>query len=138
MLNKVLLIGYVGKDPEVRTLTGGHRVANLTLATTERGYTTQNGQTVPDRTEWHNLVIWGRGADVIENYVRKGSLLHVEGKIKTRSWDDQNGQKRYSTEIQVDTFLLLDRRNNSNEETVNAGSLSGGSPGTDNDGDLPF
>lgn len=137
MLNKVLLVGYVGKDPEVRTLTGGQRVANLTLATTERGYTTQNGQTVPDRTEWHNLVIWGRGADVIENYVRKRSLLHVEGKIKTRSWDDQNGQKRYSTEIQVDTFLLLDRKNNSNE-TGNPGSFPGGSPGMGKDDDLPY
>lgn len=109
-VNKVILIGNVGKDPEVRYLENGVAVASLTLATSERGYTTQAGVQVPERTEWHNIVLWRGLAEVAEKYVRKGSQIYVEGKIRSRSYDDQNGVKRYVTEIFADTMQMLGRR----------------------------
>ena len=109
-VNKVILVGNVGKDPEVRYLDNNVRVANLTLATTERGYTLQNGTQVPERTEWHNLVLWRGLAEVAEKYVRKGTQLYVEGKIRTRTYDDKTGVRRYVTEIYVDDMQMLGRR----------------------------
>ncbi|MEG1616401.1 MAG: single-stranded DNA-binding protein [Bacteroidales bacterium] len=109
-VNKVILIGNVGKDPEVRYLDGGNVVASFPLATTERGYKTQSGVQVPERTEWHNIVVWRGLAEVVEKYVRKGTPLYIEGKIRTRAWDDQNGVKRYTTEIYVDNMELLGRK----------------------------
>ena len=106
-LNKVMLIGNVGKDPDVRHLDTGVAVASFPLATTERGYTLQNGVQVPERTEWHNIVLWRGLADVAERYVHKGDKLYIEGKIKTRSYDDQNGIKRYVTEIFADNMEML-------------------------------
>lgn len=106
-LNKVQLIGNVGKDPEVRYLDGGVAVANFTLATSERGYTLQNGTKVPERTEWHNIVLWRGLAEVAEKYVRKGDKLYIEGRIRTRSYDDQNGITRYITEIFGDNMEML-------------------------------
>ena len=108
-VNKVILIGNVGKDPDVRYLDNHVCVANLTLATTERGYTAQNGTQVPDRTEWHNLVFWRGLAETVEKYVHKGDKLYVEGNIRNRSYDDQNGMKRYITEIYVDQMEMLTR-----------------------------
>ena len=109
-VNKVILIGNVGKDPDVRYLDNHVCVANLTLATTERGYTAQNGTQVPDRTEWHNLVFWRGLAETVEKYVHKGDKLYVEGSIRNRSYDDQNGVKRYVTEIFVDSMEMLTSR----------------------------
>ena len=109
-VNKVILVGNVGKDPEVRYVDQNTPVANFTLATTERGYTTQSGTTVPERTEWHNIVVWRGLAKVVENYVRKGTSLYIEGKIRTRNWTDQNGATRYTTEIYVDELQLLGKR----------------------------
>ena len=109
-VNKVILIGNVGKDPDVRYLDNHVCVANLTLATTERGYTAQNGTQVPDRTEWHNLVFWRGLAETVEKYVHKGDKLYVEGNIRNRSYDDQNGVKRYVTEIFVDSMEMLSSR----------------------------
>lgn len=106
-VNKVILIGNVGRDPEVRYLDNGVAVATLTLATTERGYTLQNGTQVPERTEWHNVVLWRGLAEVAEKYVHKGDKLYVEGKIRTRSYDDQNGVKRYVVEIFADNMEML-------------------------------
>lgn len=106
-LNKVMLIGNVGKDPEVRYLDSGVAVATFSLATTEKGYTLQNGTQVPDRTEWHNIVLWRGLAEVAEKYVHKGDKLYIEGKIKTRTYDDQNGQKRYVVEIFADNMEML-------------------------------
>lgn len=113
-VNKVILIGNVGKDPEVRYLDGGNAVASFPLATTERGYKTQSGVQVPERTEWHNIVAWRGLAEIVEKYIRKGSPLYVEGKIRTRSWDDQNGVKRYTTEIYADNIELIGRRPEAN------------------------
>ena len=109
-VNKVLLIGNVGKDPEVRYFDNGGAVANFSLATTERGYTAANGTQVPDRTEWHNVVLWRGLAEIAEKYVRKGSKIFVEGRIRTRSYDDSAGNKRYVTEIWGDNMELLDRK----------------------------
>ena len=109
-LNKAMLIGNVGRDPEVRYLEGnnGAKVATFTLATTER-YRDRNGET-RENTEWHNIVAWRNTADVVEKFVRKGTQLYIEGRIRTRSWDDQTGNKRYTTEIIADTLQLLGKK----------------------------
>ena len=109
-VNKVILIGNVGRDPEVRYLDSGVAVATLPLATTDRAYTLQNGTQVPERTEWHNLVLWRGLAETAEKYVHKGDKLYIEGKIRTRSYDDQAGAKRYVTEIFVDVMEMLTPR----------------------------
>ena len=106
-LNKVQLIGNVGKDPEVRYLDSGVAVATFPLATTDRAYTLANGTQVPERTEWHNIVLWRGLAETAEKYVHKGDKLYIEGKIRTRSYDDQNGVKRYVTEIFGDNMEML-------------------------------
>lgn len=105
MVNKVILIGNVGADPDVRYLEGGTAVANLRLATTER-YKNKNGENI-DQTEWHNIVLWRGLAEIVEKYVHKGMRLYIEGRIRTRSWDDQNGNKRYTTEIWADNMQML-------------------------------
>ena len=109
-VNKVILIGNVGKDPDVRYLDNGVAVATFSLATTERGYTLQNGTQVPDRTEWHNIVLWRGLAQTAEKYVHKGDKLYIEGKIKSRSYDDQNGIKRTIVEIFADNMEMLTPR----------------------------
>ncbi len=101
-LNKVILIGNVGKDPEVRYFDSGAAVANFPMATSERGYTLANGTVVPERTEWHNIVVRRDLVPFVEKWVRKGSGVYVEGKIRTRSYDDPSGAKRYVTEIHAD------------------------------------
>jgi single-strand DNA-binding protein len=108
-VNKVILVGNVGKDPEVRYLDKNVAVANFSLATTDRAYTTQNGVQVPERTEWHNIVAWRNWAEMTEKYVRKGTQLYIEGKIQTRSWE-KDGIKRYSTEIYADAIQLLGKK----------------------------
>jgi len=108
-VNKVILLGNVGKDPEIRSTPSGTMVANLTLATSDRFQDAQGNW--QDRTEWHNLVAFKRTAEIIRDYVKKGSKLYIEGKIQTRSWDDkQSGQKRYKTEIIVNDLSLLSAR----------------------------
>lgn len=109
-LNKVQLIGNVGKDPDVRYLDSGVAVATFPLATTDRAYTLANGTQVPERTEWHNIVLWRGLAETAEKYVRKGDKLYIEGKIRTRSYDDQNGIKRYVVEIFGDNMEMLTSR----------------------------
>jgi len=108
-VNKVILLGNVGKDPEIRSTGGGTMVANLTLATSDRYQDAQGNW--QERTEWHNLVAFKRTAEIIRDYVKKGSKLYIEGKIQTRSWDDkETGQKRYRTEIIVNDLSLLSAR----------------------------
>ncbi len=119
-VNKVILIGNVGKDPDVRYLDNHVCVANLTLATTERGYTAQNGTQVPDRTEWHNLVFWRGLAETVEKYVHKGDKLYIEGNIRNRSYDDQNGVKRYVTEIFVDSMEMMSSKSQSRADAQTA------------------
>lgn len=123
-LNKVMLIGNVGKDPEIRYLDGGGqnnpnaKVANFTLATSER-YRDRNGNP-QERTEWHNIVAWRNSADIAEKYVKKGTQLYIEGKLRTRDWTDQSGNKRYTTEVYVDSMQLLGRKSD------NPGASEGG------------
>lgn len=107
MVNKVILIGNVGADPDVKYLEGGVAVASLRLATTER-YRNRNGENV-EQTEWHNIVLWRGLAEVVEKYVKKGMRLYIEGRLRTRTWEDQNGIKRYTTEIYADNMQMLSR-----------------------------
>lgn len=105
-----MLIGNVGREPDIRYVDAGVCVASLVLATTERGYKLQNGTEVPDRTEWHNITLWRGLAETVEKYVHKGDKLYIEGKIHTRSYDDKNGMKRYITEIWADAMEMLTPR----------------------------
>src|SRR5579863_3843151 len=117
-VNKVILLGNVGKDPEIRSTGGGAMVANFTLATSDRFQDAQGNW--QDRTEWHNLVAFKRTAEIVRDYVKKGSKLYIEGKIQTRSWDDkESGQKKYRTEIIVNDLSLLSGRED-------GGATSGG------------
>ena len=110
VMNKVMLIGNVGKDPEVRYYEADTAVAQVSLATTERGYTLQNGTKVPDRTDWHTVVFWKSLAKAVEKYVHKGDKLFVEGKVRYRSYDDKQGKRQYVTEIWADRLALLTPR----------------------------
>ena len=107
IMNKVMLIGNVGKEPDIRYMDQGVCVASVVLATTERGYKLQSGAEVPERTEWHNVVLWRGLAETVEKYVHKGDKLYIEGKIHTRSYDDRNGVKRYVTEVWADAMEML-------------------------------
>lgn len=107
-VNKVILVGNAGKDPEVRHLDTGVAVANFPLATSET-YTAKNGEKV-STTEWHNIVLWRGLADVAEKWVKKGDQLYIEGKIRTRSYEDKEGNKRYMTEIYGDTMRMLGKK----------------------------
>lgn len=106
-MNKVMLIGNVGKDPDVHYYDADQAVAQVSLATTERGYTLENGMQVPDHTDWHNLVFFRALAKYVEKYVRKGDKLYVEGKVRYRTYDDKQGKRRYVTEIYVDNMEML-------------------------------
>ena len=107
-LNKVMLIGNLGKDPEVRAIPSGVKVANFSIATSEN-YTGKDGNKV-EKTEWHNIVMWRGLAEVAEKYLKKGSPVFIEGRLQTRSWDDQSGNKRYTTEIVADNMVMLGGR----------------------------
>ena len=108
-INKVILIGNLGADPEVKYTPDGTAVANFNLATTE-SWTNRTSGERQERTEWHNVVLWGKRAKPSGQYLKKGSRIYVEGKLQTRSWEDQSGQKRYMTEVVVDDMQMLDSR----------------------------
>jgi single-strand DNA-binding protein len=107
-VNKVILIGNLGKDPEVRHLENGAVVANFSIATSE-SYTDRNTGQKVENTDWHNIVVWRGLAEVVEKYVRKGHKVYVEGKLKTRSWQDKEGNTRYTTEVVADEMTMLTR-----------------------------
>ncbi len=141
-VNKVILVGNVGKDPEMKYFDNDVSKANFSVATSERGYTTSNGTQVPERTEWHNVVCWRGLAQIAEKFVKKGTLVYIEGKIKTRSYDDKSGVKRYITEIIADNLELLSRKSSNYE---NDNEKSHNNPEDSNDhiisseiDDLPF
>ena len=126
MINKAILVGNVGQDPEIRytgDVNNGTKVATFRLATSER-YRDRNGNP-QELTEWHSIVVWRSLADVVEKFVKKGTQVYVEGRIRTRSWDDQNGNKRYTTEIIADTLQLLGRRPEGQTSGYNQGQTSG-------------
>ncbi len=132
-VNKVILVGNLGKDPEVRHLEGGSAVANFTLATTEV-YKDKTGAR-QEQTEWHNIVVWRGLAEIAEKYLKKGMTIYVEGKLRSRSWDDKEGNKRYTTEIVGDTFTILSKKENTSPQgNTNESTSSGPKTGDD----LPF
>lgn len=112
-LNKVMLIGNVGKDPDIRYIDSGVATATLNLATTNPGYTLANGTKVPERTEWHRVLLWNRLAEIVERYVHKGDKLYIEGQLRTRSYTDKKGNTRYVTEVWADNMEMLTPRNTS-------------------------
>ena len=137
-VNRVIILGNLGNDPEIRTMPNGEAVANISVATSET-WTDKNTGERRETTEWHRIVFYRRQAEVVGEYLRKGSKVYVEGKIKTRKWQDQNGQDRYTTEIQGDVMQMLDSRqsgeqkdNPSKAEQPPAGNQS------DFDDDIPF
>lgn len=120
MLNKAQVIGYVGKEPKISTTQNNAKIASFSIATTEKSYTTQNGVTIPERTEWHNIVVFVKLADVIEKYVHKGSRMYVEGKMRTRAFTDKNGVQKTITEINVDNLEMLDSKPTQQSASANA------------------
>lgn len=137
-INKVILIGNLGNEPEVKTFTNGDKITTASIATSER-WTDKNTGEKKEQTEWHRVVFSNRLAEVAEQYLHKGSKVYIEGKIKTRKWQDQNGQERYSTEIRADNMQMLDSRNDGNQQNYNQGGQRSASyqPSVSND-DMPF
>ena len=142
-LNKVMLIGNVGKDPEIRHLGNDSMVANFPLATSER-FKDKNGEW-QDQTEWHNIVCWRVLAERVEKYVKKGAQLYIEGRIRTNSWVDQSGQKKYTTEIVADNMQMLDSKGGTGGAPSSTSNASASSqpmetaPALDSfDDDVPF
>ena len=144
-LNKVLLIGNVGQDPTVRYVSDNVAVATFTLATTKRGFKTNDGKEVPEKTEWHNIVLWRGLAKVAEQYVRKGTQVYIEGELQTRSWE-KDGVKHYTTEIIASDMQMLGRRGDNNAApAAPTPTAAPATPKVDNtdpfaegDGDMPF
>ncbi len=136
-VNKVILVGNVGKDPEIRYVESNVAVANFPLATSERGYTSRSGVQIPERTEWHNIVLWRGLAEVAEKYVKKGTQLYIEGKLRTRSWTDSNNVVRYTTEIYADNMEILSRRDTNNAQ-VSQEQTAVESPVVEESDELPF
>ncbi len=153
-INKVILVGNLGKDPEVRTVQSGAQVARFSLATSE-SYTNKEGQKI-ENTEWHNIVLWRGLAGVAEKYLKKGNKVYIEGKLRNRQYDDKDGNKKYVTEIEATDMLLLDKApttggggytNNSYNSgtndsgapsnTYSSGNISNENAPPEND-DLPF
>lgn len=145
-VNKVILIGNVGREPDVRYIDNNRAVANFTLATTERGYKLNNGTEVPERTEWHRIVVFGNMAKVVENYVHKGTQVYVEGKLQSRNWTDKEGKERSTVEIVADSMQLLGRKGDNQQSSPQYDSRKQGGQdpigGADSsiaaDDDLPF
>lgn len=128
MINKVILIGNVGADPEIRTLESGVKVARVRLATTERIYNRSTQETT-EHTEWHTVTLWRNLADLADRFIRKGTQIYVEGRIRTRDWTDQSGNKRFSTEIMADDVKLLGRKSDnpgSSQQPQGYGTQSSG------------
>lgn len=123
-LNQASIMGFVGADPKINITQSGRKVASFSIATTEPSFTTKDGKVVAERTEWHNIVLWGRTAEVAERYIRKGSSVFVQGKIRNRSYQDKQGQTRYITEIEGELLQMLDRPGS------NGGGVGTASPAT--------
>jgi single-strand DNA-binding protein len=140
-VNRVMLIGNLGKDPDVQYLEGNIGVAKFSLATTET-YKDRSGKLI-SQTEWHTVVLWRGLADLAEKYLHKGSLVYIEGRLRTRSWEDKEGNKKFATEVVGDNLIMLDKRNDGNHGAGNDGGMDNLSspdtpPHNEHPGDLPF
>lgn len=132
-VNKAILVGNLGRDPELRTTPNGQSVVNFTLATSET-WTDKSGERV-ERTEWHRIVAWGRTAEMCNQYLSKGRTVYVEGRIQTREWEDKDGNKRYTTEINANTVNFIGPRTSGGGGGDSGGGSSGGGPsGGSNEG----
>lgn len=146
MLNKAQVIGYLGADPDIRYLADGTAVGSLSIATTEK-WKDKNGET-KEKTEWHRVSVWAKTAENAGKYLKKGSLVYVEGRLETRKWQDKDGNDRYTTEIRCDTLRFLDRNGGGNRQPHPADNAGGepaapapgraSSGGDDFDDDIPF
>lgn len=145
MVNRVTLIGNLGRDPEIRSLETGAKVARLNIATSE-SYKDNTGAWV-ERTEWHNVVAWRYLAEQAERYMKKGTLVYIDGKLTTRKWQDKEGNDRYTTEVVASYMRVLNNRDDDkqprgqeeeHEKVASNGSAEGGDPGVGVDDDLPF
>lgn len=136
-VNKVILLGNVGQDPRVKYFDSGSAVASFPLATTERGYQLQNGTRVPDRTEWHNVIVSNRLAEIVDKYVHKGDKLYIEGRLRTRSYADKDGVQRYITEVYADTLEMLTPRGNTPDVAGDASAQVRQPDATSLDSQLP-
>lgn len=136
-VNKVILVGNLGKDPEIRHLENGTAVANFAIATSE-SYKDKEGNRI-DQTEWHNIVVWRKLAEIAESYLKKGSQIYLEGKLRTRSWEDQQGNKKYTTEVVADTFTMLGKKDdNKHPIPSNQKNTSTQQEKIEEEDDLPF
>jgi single-strand DNA-binding protein len=137
-VNKVILIGNLGADPEVRTLESGQKVANIRLAT-NRSFNNRDGQRV-EETEWHRVEVWGKLADITAQYLQKGRTVYIEGRLRTRKWVDQNGVERYSTDIVAETLTMLGRGNEDSrpQNAEQSAPVAAGSPVTSNPTSAPI
>lgn len=142
MLNKAQVIGHLGQDPKIAVMDKGRgTIASFSVATTEKGFTAKDGTQIPNRTEWHNVVCFGRIADVVKNYLRKGSKVFVEGKMRTRQYEDRNGVKRSIMEINAELIEMLDSKPTSQQQPLDEHQTPQyGSMQQENkkDDDLPF
>ena len=137
-MNKVMLIGNVGQDPEVRYVDHGVAVARLRLATTEKGYTLQNGTQVPDRTDWHNVILWRKLAEIVEQYVHKGDKLYIEGRLRYSTYDNKQGQRQYVTEIWADNMEMLTPRQAAQQPEQSTPVAQPAASASDESTDMPF
>ncbi|MEN8927892.1 MAG: single-stranded DNA-binding protein [Flavobacteriales bacterium] len=137
-INKVILIGNLGKDPEVKHFESGSMVVNFSIATSESYKDKKSGEKIT-QTEWHNISIWREGlAKIAETYLKKGSSVYIEGKLRTRSWDDKDGNKRYTTEVVADNMTMLGGRSDSGQAQGESNANNSGAFEDDSSGDLPF
>ena len=151
-VNKVILLGNLGRDPEIRSMQNGNKMANFSIATSKR-WKDKSTQEQKEKTSWHNIVVFGDGlVDIVEKYVKKGSKIYVEGELQTRKWQDQEGKDRYTTEVILQGFnsnlTLLDSRNNNNSQeqiesnpepnNTSENDLQNNQSGNDSDDDIPF
>ena len=134
-VNKVILIGNLGRDPDLRYTTSGTPVANFTMATSDR-WTDPSGEK-KERTEWHRIVVWGKQAEICGEYLRKGKQVFVEGSLQTREWTDREGQKRYTTEVRAQRFQMLGRADDRPQEPAD-GAEKVAEPDVPFDDDIPF
>lgn len=139
-MNKIMLIGNVGKAPEVKYVEQGVAVARLSLATTERGYALPNGTQVPDRTDWHNVILWRRLAEVVEKYVHKGDKLYIEGRVRYTTYDDKRGVRHNMTEIWADNMEMLSPKTQSTtpQSNISAAPIQPEESEISDDEKLPF
>lgn len=136
LMNKVMLIGNVGREPEIKYYEADQCVASFTLATTERGYTLPNGTVVPDHTDWHNIVLFKALAKYAEKYIHKGDKLYIEGRVRYRTYDDKKGMRRYVTEIYGDNLEWLSASRKS--ESVSGEKVDDNASDTTDNSNLPF